>query len=82
MHKIFGFALRAALDFSKFSLLGAHREPDISTGHVPPTKKPAEITLRGPIAIRANEDYSLLWRFLSAAPRMSPSEAPESDEPN
>ncbi|AYD03252.1 hypothetical protein [Neorhizobium sp. NCHU2750] len=53
-----------------------------SRQHLADMKKAAEPL--GPAAFKrsGNDDYSLLPRFFRAAPRMSPSEAPESDEPN
>ena len=45
-------------------------------------KKAAEPLGPATFVNSGNDDYSLLPRFFRAAPRMSPSEAPESDEPN
>jgi hypothetical protein len=44
-------------------------------------RKTRRIAPAGLLFQASTEDYSAL-RFFKAAPRMSPSEAPESDEPN
>jgi hypothetical protein len=45
-------------------------------------KKPRRIAPAGFfMSALGRDDYSSRWRFLRAAPRMSPSEAPESVEP-
>ncbi|RDL49315.1 hypothetical protein BLJAPNOD_00413 [Ensifer sp. M14] len=46
------------------------------------SKSPRRSLSAGFLFQTSGNDYSLVWRFFRAAPRMSPSEAPESDEPN